>query len=170
MKERFITQPAKLDDSPQIVDMLRQLADYCESDMAEFGVTEDMVTKTISEDGNENYVVARSRDSERDLLGMVHYGQTPTSWNGNSGIYVEDLFVTSENRGIRGVGKALLASAAQSALLLANNDPSKAFLRLDTGRHNNDPTLGFYNHLGFTDHNVNLRLSGVAFQQLLSRK
>lgn len=172
MTERIHVRNAETRDAKEIVGMQRQLAKYCGYNLQLFGITPEKVAKTIAEPSWERYFVA---EAESELAGMTYCSRSPMSWNGRRGVYIEDLFVKETHRHGRGVGTLLLARAGLLALEYAGehtgnlSHPVEAFLRLDTGSHHNDATLGYYERQGFENHNVNLRLSGESLDQLVTR-
>lgn len=157
------------DDAPTIVDMHRALAEYCEYPAYQFNISENQVRATIeSPSGYEAYYVADDEYYEgcREIGGFIYTSRSPLSWNGNRGVYVEDLYVRPDLRGGYGVGTSLLGCAAARAIEFAEGNSDRAFLRLDTANRNNDATLRFYEGKGFDGGNTNLRLSGVALKEL----
>jgi GNAT superfamily N-acetyltransferase len=64
-----------------------------------------------------------------------------STWDGVHGIYLEDLYVTPEQRG-NGLGKQLLEALAQECI-------AKGYTRLQWWVLNwNEPSIGFYRSLG----------------------
>ena len=158
----YTIRPAAAEDAPSIVAMHHALAEYCGYAPNDIAITESIVAETIERRGSDRYIVAAGNSA---LQGMMYLGETPVSWKGTRGYYVEDLFVKPEYRGKAGVGRALLGRAASLAITLAGS-PAKAFLRLDTSVNDNEPTLGFYRHLGFSEDNINMRLAGSALMHV----
>jgi len=81
--------------------------------------------------------------AERDgkALGLALYFRNFSTWTGKTGIYLEDLFVVPEARGL-GVGKALLATLAGIAV-------TRGYARLEWAVLDwNTPAIGFYQALG----------------------
>ncbi|MBW8814898.1 MAG: GNAT family N-acetyltransferase [Caulobacterales bacterium] len=145
-------------DAPLILEFIRELAEY---------------ERLLHE------VEAREADIRRDLFGenprcfceiAEHHGQPVgfalwfynySTFRGRAGIYLEDLFVRTEARGV-GAGKALLRRLAQRCV------------DADLGRLEwsvldwNAPSIAFYDSLGaaaMTDWTVR-RLDGEALQRL----
>jgi ribosomal protein S18 acetylase RimI-like enzyme len=80
---------------------------------------------------------------------------------GRPGLYLEDLFVHPEFRGL-GIGKALLQKVA--AIALENNCPRLQWEVLDW----NTPAIDFYRAMGaeFLDEWRNVRVTGEALTRL----
>jgi hypothetical protein len=53
-----------------------------------------------------------------------------------------------------------MARVCEWAIELAGDEPSRAFVRLDTAREDNAPTRQFYDGLGMVAKDVNYRLTG----------
>ena len=94
---------------------------------------------------------------ERDgrAIGFAVYFYSYSTWLGRNGIYLEDLYVTPEQRG-DGAGRQLLQHIAREAL--ANNCGRLEWSVLDW----NEPAIGFYQKLGAEaqDEWVRYRLDG----------
>ena len=84
-----------------------------------------------------------------------------STWMGRPGLYLEDLFVHPEFRGL-GIGKDLLKKVA--AIAVENNCPRLQWEVLDW----NTPAIEFYKAMGaeFLDEWLNVRVSGDALLQL----
>ncbi len=74
-------------------------------------------------------------------LGLILYFPEYSSWRGQMGVYVQDIFVRPAARGL-GLGRILLAKACQDA------DWNPQFLTLMVGRKNAS-ARAFYGALGF---------------------
>lgn len=166
----IFTRPARDDDAQEIVEMHRALAEYDGYDMAQFAIGQDDVLATLHAQGaSERYVIAETGNETSDTVtaGMIYMTKTSRSWTGSRGVYVEDLYVKPEFRHGRGVGTRLLGEAALLAIEYAGGDSSRAFLRLDTSRSDNDATLRFYESRGFEGYNINMRLGSLGVARLL---
>jgi GNAT superfamily N-acetyltransferase len=74
-------------------------------------------------------------------VGFALFFPTYSTWEGRPGLYLEDLFVREEARGV-GVGKALLAACARLAV-------ERGYGRLELAALDwNTPAIGFYASLG----------------------
>jgi GNAT superfamily N-acetyltransferase len=99
-------------DAVIILRFVRELADY-EKAIHEVEATEETVRASIFGDGS----VTRALIAEHDgvAIGMAVYFFSYSTWQAKNGLYLEDLYVTPEARGV-GAGKALLRRLAQIAL------------------------------------------------------
>jgi GNAT superfamily N-acetyltransferase len=168
----IITRPAVIEDTEEIVKMHRSLAEYCGYDMDRFRIAERQVADTIAnQDAWAKYFIAEGdlAPGYRAIAGMIYASRTPTfAWSGAPKVYVEDLYVKEKFRNF-GVGKWLVAEVCHLALEYADGNEDSSCVSLDTMNHSNDTTLKFYDGLGFTSHNSNLRLSGEPLAQLAER-
>jgi GNAT superfamily N-acetyltransferase len=84
-----------------------------------------------------------------------------STWLGRPGLYLEDLFVHPEVRGL-GIGKELLKRIA--AIAVENNCPRLQWEVLDW----NTPAIDFYKAMGaeFLEEWLNVRVSGAALLRL----
>jgi GNAT superfamily N-acetyltransferase len=101
--------------------------------------------------------------AERDgrPAGFALYFFNYSTWMGRPGLYLEDLFVHPEFRGL-GIGKALLQKVA--AIAVKNNCPRLQWEVLDW----NTPAIDFYRAMGaeFLDAWRNVRVTGEALVRL----
>jgi GNAT superfamily N-acetyltransferase len=75
------------------------------------------------------------------VVGIALWFLNFSTWDGVHGIYLEDLFVTPDQRG-NGLGKQLLEALAQECV-------AKGYTRLQWWVLNwNEPSIGFYKSLG----------------------
>jgi GNAT superfamily N-acetyltransferase len=100
-----------------------------------------------------------------ELLGFAIYFTTFSTWTGKAGLYLEDLFVKPEARGL-GIGKRLLQQLAAEAI------------RCDCARLEwavldwNQPAIDFYKSLGAEplDEWTRYRLKGAALEALANQE
>jgi GNAT superfamily N-acetyltransferase len=92
-------------------------------------------------------------------IGFAIYFYNYSTWLGKHGIYLEDLYVTPESRGL-GAGKALLKRLAEIAV--DNNCGRVEWSVLDW----NEPAIRFYESIGAgpQDEWTVYRLTGEALQ------
>ena len=151
-------RPATRADVPQIMTFIRALAAYERASEA---------------------VIATEAGLERDGFGpnpfyfclIAEYNGRPagfalsffnySTWVGRPGIYIEDLFVEPELRGL-GIGKALLRQVA--AIAVEKGCQRLQWQVLDW----NTPSIEFYRAMGgeFLDEWRNVRVTGEALKQL----
>lgn len=76
-----------------------------------------------------------------DVVGMALWFVSYSTWRGRHGLWLEDLFVRPEHRGL-GLGRALLAALAAETV-------ARGYARLEWNVLDwNTPALGFYAALG----------------------
>lgn len=136
---------ARIDDAALILELVKDLATY-ERDPDAVVMTEDLVRKHIFGVGlapGERGPVAEALIGEVDGVaqGCAVYFHNFSTWAGRPGIYLEDLFVRPEVRGV-GLGKALLAAVARIAV--DRGCARMDWLVIDW----NEPAIGFYKSLG----------------------
>jgi len=145
-------------DVPQILTFIRALAAYEREP--------DAVTATeagLLHDGfgpNPFYQCLMAEQDGRPA-GFALFFFNYSTWKGCPGIYLEDIFVQPEFRGL-GIGKALLQQVA--AVAVQKGCPRLQWEVLDW----NTPAIDFYRAMGaeFLDEWRNVRVSGDALQRL----
>ena len=154
----IIIRPATRADIPQILTYIRALAAYERAP--------DAVTAT--EEGLERdgfgpnpiyFCLMAEHDGKAAGFALFYYNYS--TWLGRPGIYLEDLFVEPELRGL-GIGKALLERVAATAV-------EKGCQRLEWAVLDwNTPAIEFYRGMGaeFMDEWRNVRVSGEALKGL----
>ena len=150
-------RPATPADVPEILAMIRELADY-ERSLHEVETTEEQlvallfggtpdapgIATTTPNGAPAAYAhVVDHPDAERgtSLGGFALWFLNTSTWTGTHGIYLEDLYVRPELRGT-GYGKRLLQTLAQVC-------QERGYRRLEWWVLDwNEPALGFYRSLG----------------------
>jgi GNAT superfamily N-acetyltransferase len=134
----FTIRPAGPDDSATIANLVRELAVYEKLEQFVTATAEDFRRCLFGERPAAETLLA---EIERQPVGFALAFPTFSTFRGQPGMYLEDLFVRPEHRG-RGIGKALLATLAKVAVL-------RGYGRLEWAVLNwNSPALGFYRSLG----------------------
>lgn len=134
----FRIEPATVEDVPLILRFITGLAEY-EKLAHEMRATEDQLRATLFGDRRDAEVVIARAGGEP--VGFALFFHTYSTFLGQRGLYLEDLFVVPEWRG-RGAGRALLAHLACVAI------------ERDCGRLEwtvldwNEPAIRFYKSLG----------------------
>jgi GNAT superfamily N-acetyltransferase len=131
-------RPATVDDVPQIFAFIRALADY-ERLLHEVVATEDGLRGALF--GPRPYAEVVLAEDAGVPLGFALFFHTFSTFLGQPGLYLEDLFVIPEARG-RGVGKALLTQLARLAVERGCGRVEWAVLDW------NAPAIRFYDSLG----------------------
>ena len=153
---------ARPDDVPEILSMVRELAEYeralhdvqaTEHDLtaALFGAAPAVFCHVAEDDGPDGQQTA----------GFVLWFLNFSTWLGRHGIYVEDLYVRPQFRG-HGYGRLLLEELARTCVERGHGRLEWCVLDW------NEPALGFYRSLGATamDDWTVYRLSGDSLDAL----
>ena len=153
---------AEPSDVDRIVGLCRELAVY-ERAPEQFQMTAEQLDTALF--GDEPKVFAHvAENAEGVVVGCAVWFLTFSTWDGVHGIYLEDLYVTPEQRGT-GLGFALLAELARECV--RNGYTRLQWAVLDW----NTPSIEFYDKLGGKpmDEWITYRLSGDALTELGSR-
>lgn len=145
-------------DVPQILAFIRALATYEREPDAVIATEEGLLRDGF---GPNPYFQCLMADWDGAPAGFALYFFNYSTWLGRPGIYLEDLFVLPEFRGL-GIGKSLLQQVAAVAV-------EKGCLRLQWEVLDwNTPAIDFYRAMGaeFLDEWRNVRVSGEALQRL----
>ncbi len=135
---------AELTDVPDILAMIRELAEYEREPEAVKTTTADL-TRALFEGGDGPHsvpaaycdVATATGSPDAPLLGMALWYLTFSTWEGVHGIYLEDLYVRPAARG-SGLGHELLASLARRCV-------DNGYTRLEWSALNwNTPAIDFY--------------------------
>ena len=129
----FIIRPATREDCPTILAFIKQLAEYEKLAHEVVATEEKLQASLFRERPNAEVIIAEYQNSP---VGFALFFTNYSTFLAKSGIYLEDLFVQSDNRG-RGFGKKLLAHLAKIAVerdcgrlewsVLDWNQPAKDF-------------------------------------------
>ena len=134
----FIIKQATIEDSEIIYNFIFQLAEY-EKLTDEINTTPEGLAKTLFAENTHTYAVIGYYKNQP--VGFALYFYNYSTFNGKSGLYLEDLFVIPEMRG-KGFGKSLLIELASIAK--ANNCARFEWSVLDW----NKPAIDFYKSIG----------------------
>lgn len=131
-------EPATERDTPVILSLIRQLADY--EHLASDVVADDSLVRSsfFGPEPSAEAVIARVGD---EPVGFAVWFHNHSTFLGRRGLYLEDLFVVPAWRG-RGVGRALLVHLAHVAM-------DRGCGRMEWSVLNwNEPAIRFYRALG----------------------
>jgi GNAT superfamily N-acetyltransferase len=145
-------------DVAQILAFIRALAVYERAPDAVEATEEGLLRDGF---GPRPFYECLIAEHEGKPAGFALYFFNYSTWVGGPGIYLEDLFVYPELRGL-GIGKALLKRVAAAAL--ENGCQRMQWAVLDW----NTPAIDFYAAMGgeFLDEWRNVRVSGAALARL----
>ncbi len=153
-----ILRKAVAADVPLILELIRGLAIYEREPDAVTATEGDLMRDGF---GPEPFFHCLIAEHDGRAAGFAFYFFNYSTWLGRPGLYLEDLFVQPEFRGL-GIGKALLAQVA--AIAVEKGCPRLQWEVLDW----NTPAVEFYRALGasFLDEWRNVRMTGDAIAAL----
>lgn len=126
------------DDVPQILKFIHELALYEKEPDAVVATESDLLESLF---GKHPKVFGLMAEIDNKPVGFAIYFYSFSTWLGCHGIYLEDLYVTPETRGL-GVGKGLLRKLAKIAL-------EEGCGRVEWSVLNwNEPAINFYQAIG----------------------
>lgn len=132
---------ATADDLDEILALIRELAEYERLPDEAVATRDDLATWIF---GGEAFVkVTIAEGNEGEIAGMALWFPTFSTWLGRPGIWLEDLFVRQQHRGI-GLGRALLTDLFARAQAQGGR---VEWAVLDW----NQPSIDFYRGLGATE-------------------
>lgn len=131
-------RPCVAGDEVALVQLVRELADYERLESLAKGTPEDFRKHLF---GPRPIAEALIAESEGQAVGFALFFLTFSTFRGQPGTYLEDLFVKPSHRGL-GLGRALIAAVAKAAV-------DRGHGRLEWSVLNwNAPAIGFYRALG----------------------
>jgi len=147
-------------DIPEILNFIRALAVYERAPEAVIATEADLLRDGF---GANPFYFCLIAEHNGQPAGFAFYFFDYSTWLGRPGIYLEDLFVHPEFRGL-GIGKALLKQVA--AVALEKNCARLKWSVLDW----NTPAIDFYRAMGaeFMEEWTNVRIAGEALDRLAS--
>ena len=151
-------RPAVPADAAQILAFIRALAEY-EKLLHEVVATEADVVRDLF--GDHPRLFCDIAEADGAPIGFAIWFYNYSTFMGRHGIYLEDLFVNPEARGL-GAGKALLRALAQRC-------EAEGLTRLEWAVLDwNAPSIAFYDGLGATAKTdwITRRLAGEALKAL----
>lgn len=152
-------RPATPEDVPTIVRFVRELAEY-EKAHDQVAADEGHFMAALFPAHGEPAAFAHSAEVDGVAAGMAVWFLSFSTWTGTHGIWLEDLYVTPDQRG-SGLGGELLATLA--ALCVERGYHRLEWWVLDW----NTPSIGFYESIGAIaqDEWTRFRLDGAALQR-----
>jgi GNAT superfamily N-acetyltransferase len=151
-------RPATRGDLPRILAFIHELAVY---EHLEHEVVASEAEVGAALFGPRTYAEVVFACLDGTPVGFALFFHNFSTFLGRPGIYLEDLYVRPEARGL-GIGKRLLAWLARTAL-------ERGCARLDWAVLDwNEPSIGFYRSLGAValDEWTTYRLAGDALERL----
>lgn len=136
--EKLIIRRAEESDLPNILMMIKELAEY-EKLLHEVVTTEEHLEKVIF--GPQKFVEVLIAELNGIIGGQTIFFHNFSTFVGRPGLYIEDLYVKPEFRG-KGIGKALLNEVIN--LAKNRNCGRVEWVVLDW----NEPAIEFYKNIG----------------------
>ncbi len=151
-------RPATPKDIPEILGFIRALAAYEREPDAVLATEADLLRDGFGSNPFFSCLIAEHNGRQ---AGFALYFFSYSTWMGRPGLYLEDIFVEPELRGL-GIGKALLERVA--AIAVEKHCPRLQWEVLDW----NTPAIEFYRSMGaeFLDEWRNVRVTGEALRRL----
>ena len=153
-----IIRPATAADVSLILALIRGLAEYERAPEQVIATEEDLLRDGF---GPNPFYFCLIAEHDGKPAGFAFYFFDYSTWIGRPGIYLEDLFVYPELRGL-GIGKALLKQV--SAIAVEKGCARLKWSVLDW----NTPAIDFYKSMGgeLMDEWTNVRIQGEALERL----
>ena len=154
-------RPARSADTPVVYAFIRDLAEY-ENLLHEVEAREADIAAMLF--GPAPRAFCDIAESDGEPIGFALWFYNLSTFTGRHGVYLEDLFVRPQARGL-GAGKALLAGLAKRCL-------DEGLGRLEWAVLDwNAPSIAFYDALGASAKTgwITRRLSGEALAKLAAR-
>jgi len=147
---------AKAEDSALILKFIIELAIYEKAEHEVLASEEDIENSLFGDHSSTQALICSLDDTP---VGCAVYFFNYSTWLGRHGLYLEDLYVSPEHRGL-GAGKSLLKHLAKIAV--AKGCGRFEWSVLDW----NEPAIKFYESFGARPQNewVGYRLTGSALQ------
>ena len=133
----FTIRPARPEEAGVVLDLIKKLAVYekCENDVV---ADEDTIRNSLFVERSAEVVLG---EEDGSVVGFALFFHNFSTFVGRKGMYVEDLFILPEKRGL-GYGTALLKYVAK--LAVERNCGRMEWICLDW----NSPALSLYRSIG----------------------
>lgn len=156
----FEIRDARRDDVPDLIRLVQALAEYEKEPDSAVATTEQFADAIFpAHGGSAASCLVVERDKQ--VVAMALWFTTFSTWTGQQGMWLEDLFVEPDQRG-SGIGRALLARLAQ--ICVERGYPRFEWTVLDW----NTPSIEFYRSRGALPQSewTTFRLDGEALDRL----
>ncbi len=160
---QFTIRSATIADTPAILSLIVALADYENLSDKVTGNIESLQKDLFGANPCIEAIVAEIEPNQK-IVGFALFFTSYSTFLTRRGIYLEDLFVLSEYRGM-GLGKALITNLAQIAV-------SRGYGRFEWSVLDwNEPAIAFYKRIGaeiLPDWRI-CRVNGDALERLANQ-
>ena len=156
-------RPARPDDVPVILRLVRELADY-EKSLDEVEMTPEQLSTALFPEARDPAAFGHVAEVDGQVVGMALWYLSFSTWTGTHGIWLEDLYVSPAHRGL-GLGQELLRTLAGVCV-------ERGYHRLEWWVLDwNEPSIGFYESIGAVaqDEWTRFRLDGPELAAHASR-
>jgi GNAT superfamily N-acetyltransferase len=160
----FEIRPATVDDVPDLLRLVRALAEYEKEPDAATATPAQFEAALFPREGDPTAYALVGVGADGAVVGMALWFRSFSTWTGEAGIWLEDLFVQPDQRGT-GIGQALLAALAEICV-------ERGWTRLEWAVLDwNTPSIEFYRARGARalDDWTTFRLEGDALDRLAAR-
>ncbi|MCF2857768.1 GNAT family N-acetyltransferase [Pseudoalteromonas sp. SMS1] len=149
-------RPAEKKDAATILHFINELAVYEKEPDAVLNTVEEIEKKLFGEDVRAHALIC---EQGGEPIGFAVYFFNYSTWLGQYGLYLEDLYIAQDKRGA-GAGKALMKHLAQ--LAVSKDCGRFEWVVLDW----NKPAIDFYQSIGAEpqDEWIIYRLTGQALR------
>ena len=134
----IVIRKATIEDAKLILEFIKELAIYEKAEDEVIATVEDVENNLFCKNATTKAVICTA---DNQPIGLAIYFLNFSTWLGKNGLYLEDLYISPNYRGI-GAGKRLLKYLAEIAV--ENNYGRFEWNVLDW----NEPALKFYESIG----------------------
>jgi GNAT superfamily N-acetyltransferase len=156
----YTVRDATAHDVPELIRLVQELARYEKEPDSAVATPEQFLDVMFPAEGSPTaYAIVVERQGR--IVGMAIWFPSFSTWTGRNGVWLEDLFVEPEQRGL-GMGKALLSRLAQITV-------ERGWTRLEWWVLDwNEPALEFYRSQGAVGQHewTTYRVDGDALHRL----
>jgi ribosomal protein S18 acetylase RimI-like enzyme len=153
-------RPARPEEIPDVIRLMREFAEF-EKLLDSFEITAERFSEVVF--GENRFVELMIAAKKDNLVGYALFYPCFASFKGQKGLFLEDIYVSSDYRG-QGIGELLLREVARFA-------HSQGCERIDFQVLEwNAPAIAFYEKLGAKRNNDerHFKFAGEAFRNLSS--
>jgi ribosomal protein S18 acetylase RimI-like enzyme len=146
------------EDMPNVIALMREFAEF-ERLLERFEITERQLHSVLFDDGA--YVRCLVAETDSTVCGYSLFYPCFASFRGQKGIYIEDIYISTQFRG-RGIGNAMLREIARTAAVQGFQRIDFQVLDWNTG------AIDFYLALGAQrdDSERHFKFTDAAFGEL----